>query len=405
LHWLSYSHADQALLRDPDLEETWNALVVPGTLATFYLAGTGGFVLARGRPYLIDPRTPLLQTIEVSRPEPKKSHLTLAAIHDPAIAAFWPEREISLDFWQDGRWPAVVERVITFQEGYSSNASEKIEKYANLLEEATGRKLAASPAPPHRVVPPYWAVAGVGDPWWRLSQEAIAIALSVCEPARVTPILALTKDAPIDRFVELLGDLPDDCESVFCWRGSWDESTADAADITGWYEVAVHGHGYGLEVRNLYGGYLSVLLMGIGLDGLNHGIGYSEQRDTRRLGATGAPPTRYYVPALRCFVSRANAQPVMDALPTNWACNCSVCEGVKQNGIPLVESLTVDDLKRHFLICRYREIRRVQADLAEELERLRDVAAWLLAHSLPGVMPAGIGTRLALWATTIADLS
>jgi hypothetical protein len=220
----------------------------------------------------------------------------------------------------------------------------------------------------------------------------------------VTPILALTKETPINRFVELLGDLPDDCESVFCWRGSWDESMATTADIVGWHETALSGHGYGVAVRNLYGGYLSVLLMGVGLDGLNHGIGYSEQRDARRLGATGAPPTRYYVPALRCFVSRANAQPVMDALPTSWACDCTVCEDVKQNGIPVVDRLSVEDLKRHFLICRFREIRRVQDDLERELDRLSEVARWLTAHVLPGVVPAGIGPRLALWRATIADL-
>ena len=76
-------------------------------------------------------------------------------------------------------------------------------------------------------------------------------------------------------------------------------------------------------MSNLYGGYLSVLMMGRGLAGLNHGIGYSESRD-RADSPNRAPPTRYYVPALREFLTVPNAQPVIDYLPEEWACDCLV---------------------------------------------------------------------------------
>ena len=403
-HWLSYSHSDQALLRDPGLEAAWDALVVPGTLATFYFAGTGGFVLTRDRPYVIDPRTPLLQTIDVSRPDPKKSHLALAAIHDPEVPSFWPDREISLAFWQDGRWPDVVNRVIDFQESYSQSATAKVDKYAALLREATGRSLAIDPKPPHQIVPPYWAVTGDDDPWWDLSLEAIEIALERCGPARVMPILTLDKDAPISAFEDLINTLPDDCERAFCWRGAWDESTATVEDIHDWIGVARLGEAVALDVTNLYGGYLSVLLTGLGLSGLNHGVGYSEQRDVRRLGATGSPPTRYYVPALRSFVSMANAQPVIDTLPAEWACSCHVCQDVVVGGVPVVNTLSVEDLKRHFLICRSRELQRVASDLDSELDQLNEVTDWLDARSFPGIFPAGISARLRLWSETIDNL-
>lgn len=407
MHWISYSNADQALLRAPDLEHTWDALVVPGTLAVFYFQGTGGFVLTRGRPYVIDPRTPLLQTIEVSRPEPKKSHLALAEIHDPEVPFVWPDREIPISHWQDGRWPRVVQRVMDFQDDYSGSATEKIDKYAQLLAEATGRPLA--PAfnldPPHRIVPPYWAVTGSLDPWWELSRDAIEIALDQYEPARVSPIVAMTRETPIARFAELLGELPDDCRAVFCWRGSWDEAQATEADIESWVHVARLGNEYDVAVTNLYGGYLSVLLTGLGLAGVNHGIGYSEQRDVRRLGETGAPPARYYVPALRSFVSRASAQPVLDSLPASWACPCPVCARVSVEGIPVVDSLSTEDLKRHFLICRDDELRRVAEDLNTELYDLEGVAGWLVDEAPRGIGGAAVGKRLEMWASTVRRLS
>jgi hypothetical protein len=404
VHWLSYSHADQALLRDPTLEEAWDALVVPGTLATFYLAGTGGFVLTRGRPYIIDPRTPLLQTIEVARPEPKKSHLALAAIHDPEVPGIWPEREIPIEFWQPDRWTSTVERVIEFQQRYSSTASAKVDKYTQLLQQATGRTLDINPKPPHRIVPPYWAVTGIDDTWWDLSKRAIELTLDRCDPSRVMPILTLTKDTPIAVFRDLIGDLPDDCEAVFCWRGAWDEAAATEEDIAQWHEAVVYGHSVGVELTNLYGGFLSVLLTGLGLDGLNHGVGYSEQRDVRRLGATGAPPTRYYMPALRAFVSMANAQPIIDALPPEWACTCRVCRSVAVGGVPVVDTLSVEDLKRHFLLCRQREFRRVGTNLDSELAQLHEIADWLESHELHRIVPEVMGRRLALWASTVGDL-
>lgn len=404
MHWLSYSHADQALLRDVRLEGTWDALVVPGTLAVFYFQGTGGFVLTRGRPYVIDPRTPLLQTIDVMRSDPKKSQLALAEIHDPEVPLVWPDREIPLSHWQDGRWPRVVQSVMDFQEGYSSSATAKIDKYAELLAEATGRTLQMAVAPPHRIVPPYWAVSDTLDPWWSLSREAIEMALERFGPTRVEPIIALTRETPIRRFSELLGDLPSDCGAVFCWSGSWDELSATEEDIREWAQVISDAEDYGLSVTNLYGGYLSVLLTGIGLSGVSHGIGYSEQRDARRLGDTGAPPARYYVPALRTFVSRASAQPVLDSLPAGWSCDCPVCTRVSVDGVPLVDSLSTEDLKRHFLICRDREFRRVADDLDAELADLEGVAGWL-QNRVMGPGDAGrIGARLAMWARVVGSL-
>lgn len=405
MHWLSYSHADQALLRSPELEETWDALVVPGTLAAFYFEGTGGFVLTRNRPYVIDPRTPVLQQIDVKRPEPRKSHLALAAIHDSELSTIWPDSEVPVAHWQDGRWSTVVDNVLSFQKRYSESATAKIDKYSRLLAEATGQSPAVDLEPPHRLVPPYWAVGGVEDPWWHLSREAIEIGLKVTEDApALMPILATTSDTPIGRFADLIMELPDACGSVFCWRGAWDEATADEADIEGWAETLTEADRHGIAVTNLYGGYLSVLLMSLGLRGLGHGVGYSEQRDTRRLGETGAPPTRYYVPALRTFVPRASAQPAVDALPIEWACKCSVCDSVTEHGVPIVDALSVEDLKRHFLICRNEEIRRVRADINQELDEATEVALWLQNRSLPGVIPSAIGERLALWVGAIQGL-
>lgn len=405
-HSLSYSHSDQALLRDPALDMCWDGLVVPGTLATYYFEGTGGFVLSRRVQYLIDPRTPLLQTIELQRPEPKVSHLKLAGIHDPDVVATWPAEEIPRAHWEDGRWPDVVRRVLEFQTTYSTSATAKMDKYNQLLREA-GRPREElvegdDPLDPMRLVPPYWAVEGSEDPWWTLSRDAIALAVEE-QPGQVMPIVALRSDpiADLSVFEELIDDLPDGCEEIFCWASNWSEADASDEDVQGWLDAVEAGKRRGVRVHNLYGGYLSVLLTARGLAGLNHGVGYSESRDSRRLSATGGPPARYYVPALREFFSVPNAQPVVDHLPPEWACGCGVCDQARAaDGRPQVGRLGTEGLKRHFLIARHQEFERVDGGLDAELDSLVEVGEWVIENERR-ILPAVHGERLLAWANAV----
>lgn len=401
-HWLSYSHTDQALLVDETLDAAWDGLVVPGTLAAYYFEGTGGFVLARRRPYIIDPRTPLLQPIE-QRTDPKVSQLELAKIHAPELEGIWPDVEIDIAYWQDERWPAVVGRVLDFQERYASSATGKIAKYQQLLTEAGQTPdLESDPEPPVRFVPPYFAVDGRSDPWWALTREAIEMAAERFTSRAVYPVLALGPSAPIATFADLLQELPAGIDTVFCWRGSWQEQNASEIDVAGWVTTIRVANERGIRVLNLYGGYLSVLMGAVGLAGVNHGIGYSEARDVARLSETGAPPARYYVPAFRRFVPRAQAQPIIDGMPQDWRCRCAVCEGRSASGAPpSLQSYTAEDLKRHFLLCRSAEIDRVQADADAEIADLRVKARWLIDNPPRGGLGRGFGGTLHTWATAV----
>jgi hypothetical protein len=402
-HSLSYTHADQVLLRDVVLDQCWDGLVVPGTLATFYFRGTGGFVLTLPKPYLLDPRTPLLQTIEIQRPAPKASHLELAKIHDPEVVATWPDVEIQRAHWEDGRWLAVVRRVLEFQTTYSTSATQKIDKYNDLLLEAGRQPMIGAATPPVHLIPPYWAVSGRADPWWVLTREAVAIALAD-HPGQIMPIVTLRSGASLELFAELIDDLPEGCGHLYCWASDWNEADATEEDVEGWYGAIMAGAQRGISVRNLYGGYLSVLMTAKGLAGINHGIGYSESRDSDRLSATGAPPTRYYLSALREFFSVPSAQPVIDHLPAEWACDCDVCARVADEyGRPQIGRLSTQQLKRHFLIARHREFLRVDAGLAPELANLREVGQWVAEHERR-FLPARHGERLLGWADAVERL-
>lgn len=395
-HSLSYTHADQALLRDTALDEYWDGLVVPGTLATYYFGGTGGFVLTLQKPYLIDPRTPLLQTMAIRRP-PRASHLKLAEVHDPAVVGTWPEAEIPREHWEDGRWPDVVRRVLEFQVEYSTSATDKLDKYNKLRELAGREPMSAPPLDPMRLIPPYWAVLGVDDPWWALTKQALEFSLAE-HPDEALPVITLRSRADLSQFADLIRDLPAGCDRVYCWASDWNEADATRDDIEGWLAAIAAASEQDVTVCNLYGGALSVLLTARGLAGVNHGIGYSESRDSDRLAATGAPQTRYYHPALREFLTVPNAQPAIDHLPAEWACNCDVCGLViDEAGRPQVGRLSSEQLKRHFLISRHSEFVRVDADFDAEVANLVEVGSWVVDNERPA-LSARHGERLLTWA-------
>lgn len=380
-HWLSFSNSDQKVLRADTRGFLWDSLVVPGTLATYYKQGVGGYVLTRRKPFVIDPRTPLIQPPSTEA-APRASHHSLAAIHNDLIGEVWASgEEIQQEAWTDELWAETVTRVLDFQTGFEEEAAEKIERYEAILGEANMSLDLSDPIEgPSRLVPPYWAVRRREERWWELSRAAIEQAVSRYGNQRVMPIVCVATDTSPDLFVELIADLPTGLEDVFCWLGSWDENEATPTEIEAWLALIDAAAMRDMRVTNLYGGALSTLMTGLGLAGVSHGVGYSESRDEQRLAQTGAPPMRYYVPRLRRFYPVPRAQRHLDdlqALGEDWRCGCQVCEGRET-----IVGLETQELKQHFLLCRAAEFRgardnpaRAVGDLEVDARALMEVWA------------------------------
>lgn len=368
--WLSFSNSDQRILCEETHGLLWDALVVPGTLATYYKQGVGGYVLASRKPFVIDPRTPLIQpSSRRPRPTPRASHKTLAGIHDEQVGLLWGEgKEVPLEAWTAERWRSTVASVLEFQTSFESAAAEKIHKYERMLREA-GMDLDIPIHGPARLVPPYWSVRGSQDPWWGLTKAAVFQAAEWHGGGRLMPVLCVANDSPTATFGELIGELPEGLDRIFCWRGAWDEAKATKEDIDGWLSAIDAAAMRGIDIVNMYGGALSVLLTGRGLAGVNHGVGYSESRSEERLGSTGAPPMRYYVPRLRQFLPVPQAQRALEVLaePTDdWRCDCAIC-GDRHT----IVDLKTDALKKHFLLSRRSEFEVVHASFEDAVAAVR----------------------------------
>ena len=356
-HYLTYGATDQRTVRE--LQDSFNGLMVPGTVAAFQREGTGGFVLTlsateAATPYVIDPRFPLFQR---QLAEPKRSHLDLAKVlGDPNLVCKTRDPEPA-DFTYE-RVDRIAQSWVEFNQVYQNAANAKFDKYATRLKEPVVPEQARSP---QFVLAPYTMASGSDDPWWKVSRMLYERTCHhLGDSGDCIRVLAATNP---DGLLGLARDLPDSRSSV--WVSGLDELGSDSVLLHD-YANAIQEVGADIQIFALYGGFFSVLLSAVGLRGSCHGIGFGEYRAYPELQRSGPPPSRYYMPTLHRYVLPDLAFQLWRHDPTLTKCSCPVCDGLAP-----VE-LDYHSLMMHSVLCRAREIQDwVGADLPSIVERLK----------------------------------
>jgi hypothetical protein len=340
-HYLSYGATDQQTARR--LSGSYTGLLVPGTVAAFQRAGTGGFVLtlsatSASPEYVIDSRFPLFQQRLRS---PKRSHEALAdLLGAPELVQSNRDPEPD-DFTQDliGR---VARGWYDFNTGYMQIAQKSFDKYAKRLgEEIQPTNTKA----PRYILPPYLIATKDEPRWWDVSSDLYTATRALGDESRFVRVVAT------DRAALLESELPRvDDERVAVWVSDLNELTTSAADLARYGRAIRDASGRGIQVFALYGGFYSVLLRRAGLRGSSHGIGYGESRAWVELPQSGPPPARYYMPMLHRYVSQDLAYQLWARNPALAECPCRACDGEA----PI--SLDYQQLMEHSVLCRAGEI-------------------------------------------------
>jgi hypothetical protein len=393
-HYLTYGATDQQTVRE--LRDSYDGLLVPGTVAAFQQAGTGGFVLSlsatpEAPPYLIDPRFPLFQK---AIPTPKKSHKALAKLLgeedlvcqvDPNPADFSPE---------------VLDRIATkwieFNTSYEDRQAVKFKKYANRLDEKVEEDDARAPT---AIIAPYFV--SENDEWWGLSRDLMA-ATRDAAPSGMS-VLSVTACATPAELDNRLAEGAE--EQSIIWVSGVEELGPDPSDLLEYGEAIRAASERGQACFALYGGFFSVLLGSVGLRGACHGIGYGEHRNWPELQRSGPPPARYYAPRFHRYIGQDLAYQLWSLDAGITACECSICKGQP----PLLD---YHDLMKHSVLARQAEIDRWSTlDLNECLELLEEESDSLeddiKAADLPAPLigPTERATRhLERWVATLRQL-
>jgi hypothetical protein len=341
-HYLAYLATDQETFRA--LRESYNGVLVPGTIAAWQRQGTGGFVLSLSAteaapPYVIDPRFPLFQQ---TLPAAKQSHLALADIfEDPTLVQ--AVRDPAPEQFPDVRLQSLARAWVEFNLGYGQTSNEKFDKYAKRLGEEIPEPTDARA--PELILAPYFVAKGKDDPWWDRSKQLF---LETCSAADDVDCARVTAAEDVYALNELLTDVP--AENLAVWVSGLDEYKATVDELATYRAALTAGSAHGHHIFALYGAFFSVLQASVGLDGAAHGVGFSEHRDWRELPQSGAPVARYYMPRWHRYVP-------VDFAQTLWVLDRSLCECVCPHcNEQQPNAMSYHDLMKHSVWSRQKEI-------------------------------------------------
>lgn len=339
-HYLSFGATDQETFRV--LDEHYNGIIVPGTIAVLQREGTGGFLLALSAAaartaYVIDPRSPLFQQ---ALPRLKRAQIDLAEVLERKELA--TTAEVSPSDFDTARCETLAERWVHFNESYRDSSGGKFEKYAKRLGQAVSRPNAQGP---ELIMPPYFVANSAADPWAKVNKEIFTAATGAAAFLDVIPVIATERESALPELAEGFAS-----DRAIIWVSDFNERDVDSERLVA----------YGRAVRSmsertvspfaLYGGYFSIALRHVGLCGFNHGVGFGDSRAWRELPNSGPPLPRYYLTGAHRYVSPEFAQELYGLDADLVACPCEVCEGRP----PL--TLNYHALMQHSVLSREREI-------------------------------------------------
>ncbi len=385
-HFLAYGHSNQTTFGNPGIQSAYDAIVVPGTIATFFQQATGGFVLALKRPYFIDPRTPVFQQ-DLQQQHIRASFYTLSQAHGPRIevavdragkglARLWVEIRNTYDHKEAAKsW-------LDYQRGYVSGSSQKLRHYEKLI----GKSLGGAQQPAF-FTNPYWMANSLASQAWTMTHGTIVeMKNELHTDESFVPIIAWKRRngfggwRTLERMVESICDIGD-IHTVLIWIDSFRELEEPVDELRALRELVSGMLSDGVRVGMLYGGYFSVLLGKVGLWSFGNGVGYSESRSFPELPSTGGPPPRHYLYGLHRYIQPDIASQI---LRNDYKGMLQIPVQLRHqtaNSDPA--SLSYHELMTHFVLSRGAEIDHAAGSSVVDLQNeLIDTASYIEASHI-----------------------
>lgn len=178
---------------------------------------------------------------------------------------------------------------------------------------------------------------------------------------------------------------------VWLWFSCFYEEKADRTQLRN-FRTLIEDLRTTVEVYNMHGGFLSIAMSRVGLNGASHGVGYGEQKDVIPVIGQSTPTVRYYLPDLRRRLSVPQIERAFKgigvATPEQFfekVCGCAICRGVIQTDVTQFSAFgdlhySTAQSKRmaqtpaaaqrcrfHFLLNRMRERDEIGTRSAEEI--------------------------------------
>lgn len=289
------------------------------------------------------------------------SSLPRLATVDPAPLAN-RAKEFQKTLTVGARVPRDFRSWVEFNMSYEARQAGKFKKYAKLLDEDVNQNAVQGPS---GIVAPY--LVSDGDEWW-LRSSALMDETVEAAPNGVE-VLRIVATSGTQNLGVRLSEIED--EQVIVWVSDLKELEVMPTELVNYGESIRAAADRGQSCFALYGGFFSVLLASIGLNGACHGIGYGEHRSWPELPQSGPPPSRYCAPRFHRYIGQDLAYQLWSRDADLTGCSCPICK----NGPPV---LSYHDLMKHSVFARQAEIQRWAGfELDEACDQLRRESAQL----------------------------
>ena len=367
--------------------DTYDGVVVPAHIASYYYAFCSEFIGSLGKPYIIDPMTYIfandptqlkkfLKDKKTGRSkrdglgrkkkgDVKRSYMKLIEEHyqGPIKAAVDADRRLEpADFKDITAMRNFVQNVLDFQKTRLSAVPSKYKKYEKYAKKV-GMPTGTIGNPPMCLVAPYFPTTSLHSRSWRSTNlQLIMQAKALAGNLPVFAVILATPQILAQHLNEITEDyLSTEADGFLFWPDGFSGDQAPAAlDIV--YRIVAKLSGSGKPVILLYGDAFSLVLHYAGLSGFACGICYGEHKlSTQDLDVEGEIPPRYYLRRLKKkVVIETEVRRINIGKHPDLTCNCNICSRKK-------DPATLNDIesREHFMLVRAAEIAELRDGLSQ----------------------------------------
>lgn len=397
---------------------TYDGVVVPAHIASYYSAFSAEFIGGLRKPYFIDPMTyvfardpSLLRRFKKDKKgktlrdsfnqkvkgEIKRSYIKLINEYGGVIeTVITEERRLAVrDLQSDQNARDLVEKVVAFQRERLASVPTKYKKYEKYSTQG-------QPTPtnnlPMFVLPPYFLTDGVGpNSWHSINIDLAARTKAQVPDLPVFGVVFCSVETLSSSGAKIISDLQGlQLDGFVIWADGF--SGNQGIEQLRYVRDFVRSlAALGKPIISLFGDAFSLALSYSGLTGYCCGICYGEKKSADQdADVEGGIPPRYYLSLLK---KKVQIETELRRIPLGdyqeLACECHICE--RQTDLASLEDFQA---REHFMLIRFNEIEAIRAgqttaDFAQEMN-----GAYEKFNRMPLLGPV---SHLTNWAKLLTD--
>lgn len=315
---------------------------------------TAAFLNELGKPFIIDPDTYVFKLdpsmLKRERDlQVKRSYSELEKFYNSIITeCFEEDRPLYPSDFLDSKGKPDIQKL----DELSLNVIKYEKTRIDSLIGGLLRFIQEINAYPTILIPPYFDSSSINDPWFRISLELAKASVKYKDEYPLYPLICIDKSVlkSVSSINQLVKDYDfNGFDGYFVWFPDFNEDMENLNLLNGYAKLVKNLSIYRKPIIGMYGKFFSALLFYNGMSGFSSGINYWDKRSLE-IAAGGPPYPRYYVPFLHTFLPWADVTRLFSEDPS-LVCQCPACKQA-----PLGYQPSMEDIKRHFLFARYREL-------------------------------------------------